>query len=152
MGLTFKPGTDYLTKAPAAKLAHALAAEGAQLTAYDPDVRNGENGALPISVRIAPDVLAATTGIQAIVVMTEWNEIAEADWLAVSHSMVAPRLIFDGRNCLDPMAMRAKGFDYVGVGLGGPRNSPCKMVDSEDCTRRGYNFVAGSLFYGGQLS
>ena len=33
LGLTFKPGTDDLTEAPAAKLAHTLAAEGVQLTA-----------------------------------------------------------------------------------------------------------------------
>ena len=43
LGLTFKPGTGDLTEAPAVKLARSLFEEGAQLTAYDPSVKNGEN-------------------------------------------------------------------------------------------------------------
>ena len=63
-------------------------------------------------------MLAATTGSQAAVVMTEWVEIIEADWAAVSLHMVSPRFVFDGRNALNPMTMRTQGFDYVGVGRG----------------------------------
>ena len=71
--------------------------------------------------------------------MTEWNEIAEADWLAISHGMVAQRFIFDGRNCLDPMAMMAKGLDYVGVGGGTkPQDALCgrgndKRPENPEC-------------------
>ena len=118
LGLTFKPGTGDLTKAPAVKLAHALAAEGAQLTAYDPSVRNGEVAVLPVNAQIAPDVSAATSRAQAVVVITEWSEIVGADWVAISHGMAPPRFIFDGRNALDPVTMRAAGFEYVGVGRG----------------------------------
>ena len=118
LGLTFKPGTGDLTEAPAVKLAHALAAEGAQLTAYDPSVRNGEVAVLPVNAQIAPDVSAATSRAQAVVVITEWSEIVGADWVAISHGMAPPRFIFDGRNALDPVTMRAAGFEYVGVGRG----------------------------------
>ena len=118
LGLTFKPGTGDLTEAPAVKLAHALAAEGAQLTAYDPNVRNGEGADPPAILRIAKDVLAAATGAQAVAVMTEWKEIVEADWMDVSHGMEPPRFVFDGRNALDPANMWAAGFEYVGVGRG----------------------------------
>ena len=118
LGLTFKPGTGDLTEAPAVKLACALADEGAQLTVYDPSVRSGKNALLPDGVRVATDVLTATTGTLAAVVMTEWSEIAEADWAAVSRNMLPPRFVFDGRNALDPMTMRAAGFEYVGVGRG----------------------------------
>ena len=118
LGLAFKPGTGDLTEAPAVKLARALAGEGSELTAYDPKVRSGENGLLPDGVRVATDVLTATKGKRAAVVMTEWSEIAEADWAAVSCSMAPPRFIFDGRNALDPVTMRTAGFEYVGVGRG----------------------------------
>ena len=118
LGLTFKPGTGDLTEAPAVKLAHALAAEGAQLTAYDPSVRNGEVAVLPVNVQIAPDVSAATSRAQAVVVITEWSEIVGADWVAISHGMAPPRFVFDGSNALDPVNMRAAGFEYVGVGRG----------------------------------
>ena len=118
LGLTFKPGTGDLTEAPAVKLARALAEEGVRLTAYDPSISDGENALLPDGVRVAADVLTTTTGTQAALVMTEWSEFAEADWAAVSRHMVLPRFILDGRNALDPVTMRAAGFEYVGVGRG----------------------------------
>ena len=124
LGLTFKPGTGDLTEAPAAKLACALADEGARLTVYDPSVRDGENALLPEGVRITKDVLAATAGTQAAVVMTEWSKIVDADWATVSRNMLPPRFVLDGRNALDPMTMRAAGFEYVGIGRGRmPQNS-----------------------------
>ena len=116
LGLTFKPGTGDLTEAPAVNMARALAEEGARLMAYDPSIRDGGNMLLPDGVHVATDVPTVTTGTQAAVVMTEWSEIAEADWAAVSRHMVPPRFIFDGRNALDPVTMRAAGFEYVGVG------------------------------------
>ena len=116
LGLTFKPGTGDLTEAPAVKLARSLFEEGAQLTAYDPSVGDDKNAPLPGVVRVATDVLTATTGSQAAVVMTEWKEIIEADWALVSRNMASPKFIFDGRNALDQVIIRAAGFEYVGVG------------------------------------
>ena len=118
LGLAFKPGSGDLTEAPAVKLARALAKEGARLAVYDPNVRNGENTLLPDGVQVATDVLTATTRSQVAVVMTEWREIVEADWAAISCNMFPPRFVFDGKNALDPMTVRAAGFEYVGVGRG----------------------------------
>ena len=118
LGLAFKPGTGDLTEAPAVKLTRALAKEGARLAVYDPNVRNGENTLLLGGVQVATDVLTATTGTQVAVVMTEWSEIVEADWAALSRGMASPKFVFDGRNALDPSIMRAAGFEYVGVGRG----------------------------------
>ena len=117
-GLSFKPGTGDLTEAPGVKLTRALTEAGAKLTVYDPGVGDSGNALLPDGVHVVPDVLTATTGSQAVVIMTEWGDIAEADWAAVSLQMVPPRFIFDGRNALDPMDMRATGFEYVCVGHG----------------------------------
>ena len=118
LGLAFKPGTGVITEAPAVKLAHALAERGAQLTVYDPSVSGGDCTPVPNGVRFATDVVTATSGMQAAVVMTEWKEIVEVDWASLSRSMSPPRFIFDGRNALDPMTVRAAGFEYVGVGRG----------------------------------
>ena len=118
LGLSFKPGTGDLTEAPAVKLARYLFEEGAQLTAYDPSIRDGKNASLIGVVRVATDVLTATAGSQAAVVMTEWGEIVEADWAAVSRVMASPKFIFDGRNALDQVIIRAAGFEYAGVGCG----------------------------------
>lgn len=116
LGLSFKPGTGDLTEAPGSKLARALAEEGSQLAVYDPGAGGGENVCLPERVQVATDVLTATTGSQAAVVMTEWGEIVEADWAAVSRNMASPRFIFDGRNALNQVIIRAAGLEYAGVG------------------------------------
>ena len=50
--------------------------------------------------------------------MTEWGEIVEADWTTVSRNMAYPKFIFDGRNALDQVIIRAAGFEFVGVGRG----------------------------------
>ena len=64
--------------------------------------------------------------------MTEWREIAEADWAAISCNMAPPRFVFDGRNALDPMTMKTAGFEYVGVGLGAiPEHIPCGCRNQE---------------------
>ncbi len=118
LGLAFKPGTGDLTEAPAVKLTRALAEEGAKLAIYDPSVGDGEKSLLPDGVRVAADIFTATTGTQAAVVVTEWSEIVDADWAAISRNMLPPRFVFDGRNALDPMTMRAAGFEYVCVGRG----------------------------------
>ncbi len=116
LGLAFKPGTDDLTQAPALKLASALAAEGVQLTVFDPTMGNDVDAGPILNAQIVPSVVAASAGAQAVVVMTEWREIVEADWEAVSRSMAAPRFVFDGRNALDSTAIAAAGLEYQGVG------------------------------------
>ena len=88
------------------------------MAVYDSNVRNGENTLLLGGVQVATDVLTATTGTQVAVVMTEWSEIVEADWAALSRGMASPKFVFDCRNALDPLIMRAVGFEYVGVGRG----------------------------------
>ena len=65
--------------------------------------------------------------------MTEWREIAKADWAAISRNMVPPRFVFDGRNALDPMTMRAAGFEYVGVGRGGKLRNVMHGRQNDKC-------------------
>ena len=107
-----------MTESPAVKLACALAKQGAQLSVYDPGIGDGEHTLIPGGVRVATEVLSATTGTQAAVVMTEWTEIVEADWATVSRTMAPPTFVFDGRNALNPMNMRAASFEYRAVGRG----------------------------------
>ena len=63
---------------------------------------------------------AAAKGAQALVLLTGWPEIVGAEWSCIAGAMRPPRLLFDGRNALDAGAMRALGFEYAGVGRGGP--------------------------------
>lgn len=116
LGLAFKPGTDDMREAPSLVLAGRLLAEGAHVVAWDP-VADG--AAYLDGVEIADTAMAALEGADAAVVVTEWPEIAELDWAEVARRMAQPVLV-DGRNLLDPAAMREAGFVYEGIGRGSP--------------------------------
>ncbi len=112
LGLAFKPNTDDVREAPSLVLAGRLVAEGADVRAWDP-VANG-NAVLPRAT-ICADPLEALDGADAAVLVTEWSQLAELDW-AEAASRMSNALLIDGRNMLDPAAMREAGFTYEGIG------------------------------------
>ena len=112
LGLAFKPGTDDMREAPSLVLAGRLLSEGADVTAWDPVA----NGAAHLhGVELAGSALEALDGADAAVIVTEWPELRELDWEEAGGRM-RNRVIVDGRNLLDPDAMRALGFAYEGIG------------------------------------
>jgi UDPglucose 6-dehydrogenase len=66
-------------------------------------------------VTYCDDALSAATGVDALLLLTEWNEfraINPAKLLAVMQGAV----FIDLRNVYDPAAMRQAGFVYHSVG------------------------------------
>ncbi|MGV1049638.1 MAG: UDP-glucose dehydrogenase family protein [Solirubrobacterales bacterium] len=114
LGLAFKPETDDMREASSLVLAARLQGEGAEVVAYDP-VASERAGELLDSVEMAGSASAALEGADAVVLVTEWAEFAELDWAEEAARMARP-LIVDGRNFLDPAALRAAGFEYEGIG------------------------------------
>ena len=111
LGLAFKPNTDDTREAPAFVLAGRLLAEGADVVAWDPVAHaDGLHGVEQVAT-----VDDAVRGADAVVLVTEWPELAHVDWAAVASGMRTP-LFVDGRNMLDPETMRAAGFTYDGIG------------------------------------
>ena len=111
LGLAFKPDTDDMREAPSLVLAGRLLAEGAEVRAWDPVV----NGNDLHGVAIADSPEAAAVDADAIVIVTEWPQLAAVDWGTVGQSM-RTLLLIDGRNMLDPGRMRTAGFVYEGIG------------------------------------
>jgi UDPglucose 6-dehydrogenase len=112
LGLAFKPGTDDMREAPSLVLAGRLLSEGAEVSAWDPVA----NGAAHLhGVEITESALDALDGADGAVLVTEWPELRELDWAAAGERM-RNRVLIDGRNLLDPEAMRALGFVYEGIG------------------------------------
>jgi UDPglucose 6-dehydrogenase len=58
----------------------------------------------------------ALRGADAVLVVTEWDEYRRELDPAHAASLVAGRVVVDGRNCLDPAAWRAAGWVYLGMG------------------------------------
>ncbi len=112
-GLSFKPHTDDTREAPAVEIVGTLLADGAVVRGYDPAGTLAFDGE---SFEQVPSLAEAISGARAVVIATEWPEIAGADWPALIASMDEPRLVFDGRNCVDGVVVRDAGGVYVGVG------------------------------------
>jgi UDP-glucose 6-dehydrogenase len=112
LGLAFKPDTDDMREAPSLVLAARLQAEGAEVRGWDALVSGHPelNG-----VAIQKSVLDAVRDADAAVIVTEWSELKELPSAEVREAMRNP-LIVDGRNLLDPAAVRAAGFEYEGIG------------------------------------
>jgi UDPglucose 6-dehydrogenase len=111
LGLAFKPHTDDMREAPSLVLAGRLLAEGADVRVWDP-VADGDG---IHGVEKVARVEEALAGADAAVLVTEWPQLAEVDWAAAAASMRTPVLV-DGRNMLDPAAMREAGFTYEAIG------------------------------------
>jgi len=75
-GLTFKADTDDLRGSPATEIVRRLVDAGATVCAYDPTVRRPPRG---LDVEIADDPYAACEGARFLVVLTEWDELRDAD-------------------------------------------------------------------------
>ena len=114
LGLAFKANTDDMREASSLVLAARLQADGATVRAYDP-VAEAEARKLMTGVQFADGTLDAVTDADALVIVTEWPEFAELDWPAVAERMRG-NLVIDGRNFVDPDAVRAAGFIYEGIG------------------------------------
>jgi UDPglucose 6-dehydrogenase len=114
LGLSFKPNTDDIRFSPALKLAERLLAEGVHVEAYDPKAMERAQPVLS-GASFATDSYAAARDADALVIATEWPEFAALDWARIGRSMARP-LIIDGRNLLDPKALRALGLEYESVG------------------------------------
>jgi len=117
-GLTFKANTDDRRHSPSLQVAHALAARGATVQAYDPTVAVVDEADVPEDLRglaLRGDPYEAASGARAVVVLTEWDEFRWLDFARLFAAMDTPSIV-DARNLLDPAALRRMGFRYTGIG------------------------------------
>jgi UDPglucose 6-dehydrogenase len=119
LGLTFKPNTDDMRDAPSLDIVPALQAAGARIVAFDPEGM-AEAGKLLPNVTFAKTAYEAATGVDVLVVITEWHEFRGLDPRRIKEAMRQPRIV-DLRNIFNPEEMRGLGFAYEGVGRPTPR-------------------------------
>jgi UDPglucose 6-dehydrogenase len=116
LGLSFKPNTDDMRDAPSITIAQKLLASGATVRAYDPVAMEVARSLLP-QVEMVGDPYKLAQGVDALMVVTEWNEFKALDLERIKSLMRQP-IVFDGRNLYDPAIMNNLGFTYRGVGRG----------------------------------
>ena len=114
-GLAFKPNTDDIREAPALYMINALLAEGATVTAYDPEAMKNVKELLGDSIHFAGNQYDALKEADALLIATEWNEFRTPDFQKIIKHL-KNKVIFDGRNLFDLEAIREFGFHYESVG------------------------------------
>jgi UDPglucose 6-dehydrogenase len=114
LGLTFKPNTDDLRDAPSLDVIESLIRLGASVKAFDPIVVHATHpGLANVTLTARADELAK--GCDALVLLTDWQEFRQLNFAYLAEQMNTCILI-DGRNFLQPEALEAAGFHYVGIG------------------------------------
>ena len=129
LGLAFKPGTSDVRGAVSLDVINALAEHGAKVRAFDPQAVAAASPLLPESVRFGDTPEETAKGAHALLLLTEWAEIVEADWDVVAAKMRSPRFFFDGRNALNPLLLSQLGFEYMGIGRGNIARQPAPDAD-----------------------
>jgi UDPglucose 6-dehydrogenase len=114
LGLSFKPGTDNVTDAPALRLARRLIEEGADPVGYDPQAAANAKATFP-DLEVSEDIYAALEGAHCAVVCTEWQEVRSLDLRRALRLMARPSLV-DERNVFQPGTMVEAGFSYQAAG------------------------------------
>lgn len=109
LGLAFKPDTDDVRESPAFPIIDRLRAARANIVAYDPiaapNARDRLNG-----VTVAGSLEDAVSGVDAVVLVTKWDEFKRVPELLRKASK--PPLFVDGRRMLDPALFER----YEGIG------------------------------------
>ncbi len=114
-GLAFKPYTDDIREAPALDNIRELLAEGARVTAYDPEAMENVRNILGNQITFAHTSYAALDDADALVIMTEWPMFRTPEFEKMN-LLLKSKVIFDGRNVYELEQMREMGYTYYSIG------------------------------------
>lgn len=115
LGAAFKPFSDDIRDSPALDVAVRLRGLGADVVVTDPAALANAEAAHP-QLGYAAERDDALRDADAVVIVTEWDEYRRDLTPEHAGSLVAGRVIIDGRNCLDADLWRAAGWSYHGMG------------------------------------
>ncbi len=114
LGLTFKPDTDDMREAPSVPLIETLQRFGARIRGYDPvGLENARQ--MLTDVELCDDAYECARDADAVVVLTEWDDIKKLDLARLNDVMRQPVLV-DLRNAFERGAAEAAGFQVSTIG------------------------------------
>ena len=122
-GLSFKDETDDIREAPSLKIVEELLSKQVNLMVYDPEAMENFSNIYPESknIRYCSTPEEALTGVEALVILTEWEVFSKVDLNKIYQLMKLP-VIIDGRNIFNEQLMIEKGFRYFPIGKGSVLN------------------------------
>jgi UDPglucose 6-dehydrogenase len=106
-GLAFKPETDDMREAPSIPIVKQLLKLGSKVKAYDPvaienakQVFKKEMESYEGKLEFTADKYGALEGVDALILVTEWQEFKEIDF-----GKLKGKVVIDGRNIWEPSIM-----------------------------------------------
>lgn len=114
LGAAFKPNSDDVRDSPALAVARLIATQGGVVTVTDPQAIDNAAKTFP-ELNYVADASQALAGADAVLLLTEWQEYRDLDPVATA-SLVAGKVLIDGRNVLTPEAWRSAGWTYRALG------------------------------------
>jgi len=118
LGLAFKPNTDDMRDAPSLMIVTTLEDAGAKIRAFDPESLDQATPLMP-NATFCDDAYSCAEGVDALVIVTEWDAFRALDFERIRGLMNAPVLV-DLRNIYNRDEIEKKGFSYTGVGIAPP--------------------------------
>lgn len=116
LGLTYKPDTSTLRRSAALEVIADLVAAGAIVSAHDPKADPAEVKALS-AASAAATPLEALNGVDALVLMTPWNDYKDLDFVAVKAAM-AGRYVLDTAGLWNMENVQSAGLSFDEIGRG----------------------------------
>ncbi|MDQ1726764.1 MAG: UDPglucose 6-dehydrogenase [Frankiaceae bacterium] len=113
-GAAFKPNSDDIRDSPALDVADIIRRQGATVTVFDPQAMDNARRKFP-ELRYAESAFAAAEDADLVLHLTEWQEFRDMDPDELRAVVRVPHIV-DGRNILDAVAWRAKGWTYRALG------------------------------------
>ncbi|UCH46028.1 MAG: UDP-glucose/GDP-mannose dehydrogenase family protein [Nitrospiraceae bacterium] len=114
LGLSFKPNTNDIREAPSLFIIRRLMKEGVKIRAFDPVAMPDAKAELP-KIMYCRDPYLAVRGADAVVIVTEWNQLRNLDLGKIKKAMKG-KYFFDLRNIYQPEKLINMGFQYHCVG------------------------------------
>ncbi len=130
LGFSFKADTNDTRESPSIKICQDLIEEGAILKIYDPKVsiyqiesdlklkEKGNNSSKTNSWEFHQNLYDTAHESDAIIVLTEWEEFSNIDWVRISSLMRKPSWVFDTRRIIDRDKAMESGLETWIIGQG----------------------------------
>lgn len=114
LGLAFKENTDDMREAQSLTILPKLVEMGAKIVAHDPAAMPQAKPLLP-QIELADTLEEATTGADAVLIITPWEVYKKMSLINLKEKMKTP-LMVDFRNLFNPAQMASMGWEYHSLG------------------------------------
>ena len=114
LGLAFKPNTDDVRESSSIEMIQSILGGGGRVKAYDPIANKSMQNIFP-DLNYLHSWEETCDGVDAMVIMTEWNEFRGMNLKKLKKVMKTP-LVLDTRNILSMDKLSEYGFQFDNVG------------------------------------